>query len=225
MKIPDLIYCADGNQFFHDVAVEAGWLYGCKLPKKPYGPLYMADQNWKKPNRAAYMEALSTYKPKIATVVDWERQEQLPEVLDWAEEASQHVDRVIIIPKVNGGIQQIPERINGKEIILGYSVPTKYGGTQLMIHEFAKRPVHLLGGSPQKQLNTFLHMRNMTDVVSLDCNTMVRMANATCAFWENRRWKTLRAADGSRFDGNGPNEAFRRSIINIMEYWKKLEAK
>lgn len=224
LKIPTLIYCADGTQNFHDMAVGAGWLYGCKLPRsKIYGPLYMADQDWKKPNRASYMKSLSKHRPTIATVVDWESLDQLSEVLDWADEASQYVERIIIIPKVLGGIPKIPLHINGKEIILGYSVPTRYGGTKLTIFEFAKRSVHLLGGSPNKQINTFYHMRGFADVVSLDCNMMVRMANVNCSYWERGKWWTIRSMDGTRFDGHGPNEAFRRSITNIMNYWKDIE--
>lgn len=152
MAAPALIYCADGNARFAEIAVNAGFLYGAQLPPRglPYPP-YFADQNWKNPNRERYMSELAKHRPFMASVLDWERAEQLPEVLDWAEDAAQFVDVVMIIPKVLGGIAKLPRRIGGKPVRLGYSVPTKFGGTAVPYSEFYGWPVHLLGGNPHRQ--------------------------------------------------------------------------
>lgn len=227
MSTPTLIYCGGGNRRFMEIAVSAGFKYGAQLPDTVYGPLYFADQDWRKPNRAAYMTALARHRPVMATVLDWEREEQAPVVLDWAEEAGQYVERVLIVPKVSGGINRLPRRINGRDVVLAYSVPTRYGGTQLGAWEFGGWPVHLLGGSPQAQMHVWRHLHGLCDVVSADGNMASKMATRHCQFWtpgdarhaSNRWWPTLVEADGERSDGDGPYEAFRRSCVNIAAAW------
>lgn len=172
MATVDLIYCADGNKRFAEIAITAGFHYGAQLPNTVYYPVWFADQDWRKPNQAAYMAALREHRPKMATVLDWEHDEQLPEVLAWAEDAASVVERVLIIPKVVGGIPQIPHAIGGKPIILAYSVPTKFAGTGVPVWEFSRRPVHLLGGSPQAQMR----LTEYLNVVSADGNYANKMA-------------------------------------------------
>jgi hypothetical protein len=43
----DLIYCAAGNPRLYQIAHDAGYLYGARLPGTIYGPLHMADQEWR----------------------------------------------------------------------------------------------------------------------------------------------------------------------------------
>lgn len=234
ISAPTLIYCAAGNQRFYEIATKAGFEYGARLPGTTYGPLYFADQDFHNPNRKAYMSALKEKNPTMASVLDLETEDQLTEVLDWAEEAAMYVKQhVMLIPKVFGIIPDLPRRIGGKDVILGYSVPTLYGGTQVPIWEFADWPVHLLGGSPQAQIEIWRYMSCLTDVISIDGNYHNKMAVRHCQFWvpgtatncSNRYWPTLREADGKLWnDGNGgaTYEAFRRSCINIMAAWGKL---
>jgi len=218
------------------IAIDHGFKYGAQLPDTIYHPLYFADQDWKKPDRVAYMAALAEHRPVIATILDWEREGQLPEVLDWAEEAAQFVERVLIVPKVIGGIGQIPRTIGKHPVALAYSVPTRYGGTSVPIWEFAGWPVHLLGGSPQKQMEAYSYLRNIADVISADSNYSCKMATRHTQFWvpgtayyaSNRWWPTLREANGGMIWGSGePDsdalyEAFRRSCENIMTAWQEL---
>lgn len=223
----ELIYCGGGNRRFAQIAIEHGYLYGSQLPETVYFPIHFADQDWKKPNRAAYMAALAKHRPHMASVLDLERADQLDEVLSWAEEAAQHVKVVMIIPKAFGIIPSIPRRIGGAEVRLGYSVPTKFGGTELPVWEFAGWPVHLLGGSPNRQMQLVHYL----DVQSADGNMAQRMATLCCSFYDPSRrtpkgyWATLNAYDGQPWsDGTGsadaPYEAFRRSCENIMRMWK-----
>lgn len=205
----------------------AGYRYGSQLPKTIYGPLFFADQDWKKPNRLAYMAGLQKHRPVMATVLDWERDTQLAEVLDWAEEAASYVERVLIIPKVIGGICLLPRRIGGAEVVLAYSVPTRYGATQVPIWEFGGWPIHLLGGSPQRQMSLWRYLSVIADVVSADGNYALRMATKRCQFWvhgtaynaHDRWWPTLSEADGRNWNGDGPCEAFKRSCFNIRRAW------
>jgi len=225
---PLLIYCAAGNRRFAEIAVAAGWLYGAQLPGTVYpdvAPLWFADQDWKKPDRARYMERLAEHRPQQATVLDLERAEQFSEVMDWAAEAAQYVKRVVIIPKVFGIIPRIPEHVGDADVILGYSVPTRYAGTEVPVWEFARRPVHLLGGSPQAQMK----LRHYLNVFSADGNYANKMATRYCQFWQpgtaryakNRWWPTLREANGGENWGDdAPYEAFRRSCESIIEHWQ-----
>lgn len=233
----DLIYCGGGNRRFAEMAVAAGMLYGAQLPDTVYtdvSPLYFADQDFKNPDRERYMEELARYRPHMATVMDWEQEGQLSEVLSWAEEAAQFVEVVLIVPKVFGGIARLPRKIGGAEVRLGYSVPTRYGGTEVPVWEFAGWPVHLLGGSPHAQMRLFSSL----NVASVDGNMIQKMATRWCMYWvpgdageyaSNRWWPTLREANGGELwgagtpDADAPYEAFRRSCEHTVVAWRNLE--
>ena len=45
MGVPELIYCAGGNQRYAQIAIDAGMGYGVQLPCKAHFPLDFADQN------------------------------------------------------------------------------------------------------------------------------------------------------------------------------------
>lgn len=225
MAIPELIYCADGNPRFAQIAIKAGFVYGAQLPRTIYFDPEFVDQDWKNPDLEKYVAAIAKYRPKMATVLDWERLEQLPEVLAWAETIAPFTETIIIIPKVIGGINRIPKMINNRPIRLGYSVPTSFGGTQVPIWEFGNRPIHLLGGSPQKQFELSYYL----NVLSCDGNMHLKMATKYNAFFNPQKitsrgyWPTLYEFDGRKW-GNGlindaPYEAFRRSCETIKKMW------
>jgi hypothetical protein len=228
MATPDLIYCANGNTDLAQIAINAGFLYGARLPSVFHHPIHFADQDWKNPDKTTYMTELAKHKPHMATVLDLERQDQFNEVLNWAEEAAQHVQIILIIPKFSGAIAQLPRSINGAHIRLAYSVPTRYGGTDVPAWEFLGWPVHLLGGSPQRQMELARYL----NVHSADGNMHQKLAVQFCIFWtpgnaryaNNRYWPKLQEADnGRKWQGlNAHHEAFRRSCQNIVTAWKEL---
>lgn len=247
----ELIFCGGGNRRFYEIATGHGFLYGAQLPDTVYGPLYFADQNWKKPNKDAYLQAIEKHKPIMASILDWEQEDQLPEVLTWAEEAAQFVEVVVIIPKVIGGIERLPRQIGGKPVRLGYSVKTNYGQTPNGIDEFGDWPVHLLGGSPHAQMRLagldpdqarcsaqqVSFFASHLNVVSADGNMHLGMATSYNQFWvpgtaryaSNRWWPTLKEANGGKMWGDGrktadaPYEAFKRSCQNIIKAWRDYE--
>lgn len=232
MRVPELIYCASGNARFAQIAIDTGFKYGAQLPPRGlhFWP-YFVDQDWKNPDRTRYMAELEKHRPFMASVLDWERADQLGEVLGWAEDAAQFAQVIMIIPKVIGGIGLIPRAIGGKPVRLGYSVPTKFSGTQVPVWEFCGWPVHLLGGSPKAQFKTAHYL----DVVSADGNMCQLMATKYCAYFtiervpgaKNHPWPTLKETnnginwgDGSNTAG-APYEAFARSCRNIMQMWEQ----
>lgn len=212
----ELIYCGAGGKRFSYIAHASGFLLGARLPTRVSGRLYFADQDWKKPDRDRYMTGLEKHKPHVATVLDLEREEQLDEVLSWAEDAAAHVSVVCIIPKTSGVIDRLPRSIGGAAVRLAYSVPTKYGGTQVPLWEFSDWPVHLLGGSPAAQMNLFPYL----NVVSADGNSWQRIAVQNCSYWTPGKkpgrngWHHIvpKAKDA-------PYEAMRLSSRNILQAW------
>lgn len=214
---PALIYCADGNPTFARLAVECGWLYGARLPATVYRPVYFADQDWKSPDLRSYAAAVATHKPKVATVLDWEHDDQLPEVLAWAEEIAPYVEQVVVIPKVPGRVDEVPESVGNRPVVLGYSVPTSYGGTTCGVWEFGARPVHLLGGSPQSQWK----LARFMNVVSLDGNMSGQQARRG-RYWSRTKsdkghWQQLSASGDTR--ERPAEECFRRSLVAIRQMW------
>lgn len=221
---PELVYCAGGNARYAAVAIAAGFRYGVQLPKHtPYAALWFADQNWRRPDRARYMAALAQYRPVMASVLDLERHDQIDEVLSWSEEAAQYCERVMIIPKAHGIIRRLPRRVGTADVILGYSVPTRHGGTAVWPEEFAGWPIHLLGGSPHMQMRLTARLRG---VVSADGNMSNKMSHAG-RFWSAEKgpkghWRNLREI-GVDLPTDNNLEAFRRSCENIMTAWRNLE--
>jgi hypothetical protein len=218
----ELVMCAGKNARFAAAALAHGWHYGAQLPCTTYAPVWFADQDWKKPGRTRYMSALAQHRPHSATVLDLEHEHQLGEVLSWAEEAAQYVQRVVIIPKAFGIIDRIPGQIGNADVVLGYSVPTRFGGTEVPIWEFGQRPVHLLGGSPQKQMTLYRYL----NVVSADGNMSSKMATTWGSFWRREKgskghWVNLREI-GRGDEHDAPYTAFELSMQNIMQEWRQL---
>lgn len=218
-----LIYCAAGNRRFSEIAAAEGFLLGAQLPGTVYSPPFFCDQNWKKPDRHRYMAGLAEHRPQMATVIDWEREEQFSEVMDWAEEAAQYTCNVLIIPKIPDTVERIPFFIGGKPVVIGFSVPTRFGGTCVPIWELEGRNVHLLGGSPQRQMREYAAISGIACVVSADGNMAQKLAVQRCLYWRSQssgrdgHWARLNYA----VKHDAPYEAFTRSCRNIREAWSK----
>jgi hypothetical protein len=220
-----LVYCADGNNVFAEIAKLYNYLYGAQPLKTFYLPLEFADVDPNAiPPRDKYIAAIKKYCPEMATVRDWSIASELSDVLGWAEEIAPFVEKIIIIPKVIDGISKLPKFVGGKKVILGYSVPTTHGGTSVPIWEFAGWPVHLLGGSPQAQMM----MARYLNVVSCDGNMAAKMARgqtragAVCVWKPDKRdkghWQQLSKYNG--YIGNdSPYVAWEISCKNIALSW------
>lgn len=233
MDTPTLIYCAAGNARFAEIAISHGYLYGACLPNKVYFPPAFADQDWRAFNRAetdqkraelrkAYFATLERFRPRLATVLDWEREEQFNEVMSWADEASQWVtEAVIIIPKVVGGIKRLPYKVNGRQVRLGYSAASTFSGTPVSISEFRHWPVHCLGGSIKDQMD----VARKTDCRSADGNFIQQMARKNCQFFSpsrparNTSWPTLKEA-GIYIKRDAPYVAFNLTCIGVPMFWR-----
>ena len=196
-KSVDLYYSA-GNMPFHSgdpettflqntvqvmccLAVRSGWGYGTRSSDLACGAcgIYamhrpgFIDNHYENYDHKRHVAVVKHWEPKYATVRDVMSERQCedsgipyyaPEqIFEWADELSEYAENVIVIPKTVKSIDKVPE-----QYVLGYSVPTSYGGTPLPIEAFKGRRVHLLGGSPSKQIRYWQAMPD--DVVSMDNN-------------------------------------------------------
>lgn len=248
MEIPELIFCGDGNARYARIAIEADFTYGAQLPNTVYFDPDFVDQNWKKPDFATYILSLNKYRPnKLATVLDIENQEQLPEVLKWAKWARFYVETLIIIPKVQGIIKRLPTEVEEIPVRLAFSYPSGYGKAPWsMLYEIANWPngIHILGGPPHGAYSIAQGMLPLPyrkpcldlflqgiDVRSVDGNMFMKMANRFNAFFDFEKqtprgiWPTLKDFDGEKWgDGSdkadAPYEAFKRSCESIQAMWK-----
>ena len=192
------------------IASDLGWRPGARytnlrdirgLPFADYGFL---DIHWKKYNFSQHIRAAEIHRPLFTVARDVESLADLHSILREAEQLREYARHVIIVPKAIEFVGKI-ERLIPKEYVLGFSVPTKYGGTRISPTEF-KRPVHLLGGRPDVQRR----LANLMPVISVDCNRF-----------------TLDAAFGDYFDGDkfrphpegGYHRCLRDSIANIDFLW------
>lgn len=179
---PDMIYTFSQSDGSCCMAYDAGLYYGSRTVKSVVcerHPVTFMDNEWKDYDHNVHLEAVAKYRPRYSTVLDVLTKGQcdlmglpyvpLDQILKWAEELEQYADNVIVIPKYDC-IDQIPEKY-----MLGYSVPSSYGGTPLSFDRFAGRRVHLLGGSVRSQY--YLWTQYPKEVVSIDTNYVHLISN------------------------------------------------
>ena len=151
--------------------------------------LVFIDNEYKNYDHEFHMKVLEFHRPKYATVRDIMTEAQceaagiayypFEQVMEFAAEAAQYAENVIVIPKYDC-FDRIPD-----EYVLGYSVPSSYGGTPVPAEKFRGRRVHLLGGSWKRQLE-YLHFLG-DDVVSLDTNWIHKVAQYGHFVWPDGR--------------------------------------
>lgn len=220
MAMVYLIYCADGSTKYAPIALEEGFLYGCRSDGKPsQSVVSFIDINWKtiNPQYLEYhLEVTKQHRPIFSVAPDIEDLRKLDKTLQYAELLSKYSKYVIIVPKADGVLDQLPHK---DWIIVGYSVPTKYAGADLLgMWDMQEWPVHLLGGSPQAQL----HIAHYLNVVSADGNSS-QLAAARGVFWSAKTGGWISRSPEIPLGPDLPYRAFRRSCQEIKKAWDRLE--
>lgn len=210
----DIIYCAGGNPRFAHIAQAAGMMVGHRSGDTFHFPPQFLDLDWENPDLDQHLALAKEHRPKYVVA---------PDIVEWpyphweyAQELLAYSENVIVVPKVQGIIPEIPS-----DFLLGYSVPTSYAGTDTPFWELAGRPIHILGGDPHKQLELWRYLPG--DVVSADCNILNKMATTRCLAWMRRKgteghWHRLHWLIG-RTPRTAPYIAFTISAFEIMEAW------
>lgn len=183
-RVEVILTIANQPNFILDFAEYLGFKLGInsnsQIPQSR--DIVFVDNDFKNYDFEKHLRVVKKVRPKYATVRDYIPQTlckqqgikyySLEEILEQAEELSKYAENIIIIPKDRNVIFKIPD-----DYILGYSVPTEYGGSPFSIKEFQGRRVHLLGGSPELQYVLAVENKN---VVSLDNNYILSISNRFC---------------------------------------------
>lgn len=190
------------------IASQNGWLPSARYTNlrdvKSFEKIHFIDIDFKNYSFTKHLEAVKTCSPHLTVARDIFDLDDLDIILKEAEVLNKYADKVIIVPK-DVKFRGIIDTLIPKQYLLGYSVPTKYGGTELEPEEF-KRPTHLLGGRPDTQRK----LASKINTYSFDCNRF-----------------TLDASFGDYFVGDrfkphpegGYDNCIRDSIKKINEIW------
>jgi hypothetical protein len=206
------IICA--SEKITKIALKYGWLPGANYNNlrniKNYEIVGMIDIEWSNYNFKKHLEVVRKIKPIFTVAKDIMNINELDKIIDQAYELNDWCENVIIVPK-DLALKDNLEKLIPKDFIFGYSIPTKYGSTNIPIESF-KRTVHLLGGRPEIQRK----LADKLNVASIDLNRIVHDAYY-----------------GDYFDGEifrpHPNGGFYQcitdSIKNINNLWKDYKNK
>jgi len=174
-----------------------------------FANLGFLDVPWKRYRFDLHVEAVKRTRPFMTVARDVEAAQDLEDILREGEQLQAFCDYVVVVPK-DRRLGPDLDRLIPPHMILGYSVPTRYGSTPIPTKYFT-RPVHLLGGRPDVQRR----LADSMPVVSVDCNRF-----------------TLDARFGDFFDGEkfrphprgGYLSCLRDSIRNIGNLWVDYNA-
>jgi len=209
---PVLKFVTHSKQTLH-IARSFGWHSGARYTNlrdvRELKTLGFLDIDWKNYSFKHHLAAAKIRKPFLTIARDVEFIEDLPQILDEASQIAEFSSHVAIVPKDIKLADKLQSDIP-ENFVLGYSVPTKYGGTAIPPQCF-NRPTHLLGGRPDVQRR----LAEAMPVVSFDCNRF-----------------TLDARFGDYFDGQifrpHPTGGYLRcledSVANITALWSSYEA-
>jgi hypothetical protein len=196
-----------------EIAVAQGWLPGARYTNlrdvRRQTKLGFLDIDWKRYDFDRHLETAARLRPLMTVARDVEERRNLKKIIDQAYKLLEFASYVVVVPKDPSLAQNLCKLIPS-EFILGFSVPTRYGGTHIAPAAFS-RPVHLLGGRPDVQRR----MANLMPVFSIDANRF-----------------TLDAAFGDFFDGDifrpHPQGGYRNCLIdsvkNITALWENYAA-
>jgi hypothetical protein len=146
------------------------------------------DIHWKQYCFASHLSAAKRTRPHITVARDIEDIGLLDEILCEAQQLRRYARHVVIVPKDPRLGRRMESRIP-KDFLLGYSCPTRYGGTTIPPDRFI-RPVHILGGRPDVQRR----LADAMPVYSFDCNRFTLDA-AFGYFFDGQRFRLLEVDD------------------------------
>lgn len=196
------------------LAIEFGWLAGASYTNlrdiRGIEQIGLIDVDWKRYDFKKHLQAVKSCRPILTIAKDVLKASELNRTLEQGYELLEWSQAVIVVPKAPRLGPELCDLIPS-QFILGYSVPTRYGGTKIPLDCFRRRPVHLLGGRPDVQRQ----IAERLTVVSLDVNRF-----------------TLDARYGDFFDGEifrphprgGYHRCLRDSLHNINALWSNYQA-
>lgn len=164
------------SKFVIDRALPKGWVAGARYTNlrdvRHLSSVYFVDIDWQRYDFERHLKAVEKVRPQLTVARDITDADDLPEIVREAELLAQYSGRVILVPKDQRLADE--RRLGVPQMFrIGYSVPTRYGGTGICPSRFTG-DVHLLGGRPDVQRE----LANVMAVASLDGN---RFFDVSCA--------------------------------------------
>jgi len=156
-------------------------------------PVGMLDNDFRNPNLDRFVDRFFEHEPWVGVIGDVYERDDVDDHVAAAREiqASYPEAELIIVPKSRSVIDAVPD-----DIVPGYS----RGYADRLAHEFSEptdwrgRHVHILGGSPPKQLEAIQQLTRPTlsadppaDIVGVDWNGLHRGAQFG-EFWTADGW-------------------------------------
>jgi hypothetical protein len=145
-----------------------GWYPGARYTNlrtvKTFNRIGFLDIELRRYDFRRHIAAAEKAKPILTVARDILDLRALDSIINEVKQLQNYAEYIIMVPKGPKFCRRVA-RYLPEGVILGYSVPTRYGGTDVPVTEFV-RPVHVLGGSPSLQRR----LGDELDVVSIDCN-------------------------------------------------------
>lgn len=192
-----------------NLARQAGWYAGASYVRlrdiRGIKPVGFIDIDWKNYDFKRHLKAVKDHRPLVTVANDLVCLSHFDRTLEQAYELLEWAKYVVVVPKDMRLGPDLAQLIP-KDFVVGYSVPTRFGGTRIPLEYFRRRRIHLLGGRPDVQRK----LADSLNVFSLDVNRF-----------------TLDAKFGDYFDGEmfrphplgGYHRCLRDSIRNIEALW------
>lgn len=182
-------------------------------------PATFIDIEYRRPDFERHLAVVAEYRPRYATVPDLSEQRvdlaDIHRALEQRDRLASSCDVPLIVPKLPGQLALLPP-----EVAVGYSIPSSYGGAQYPLWELAGRRVHLLGGSPKKQVEMYRYLSAIGEVTSCDGNYAQLMATRYAEYWNGKRWIDHPENHSGKKDLY--QDCWRRSCRQILNDWRTL---
>lgn len=225
---------ADHVAFLHRVpfaldAFQLGFLTGfredCSYQQQQYTglelPVGMLDNDFRDPDLDRYIDRFFRHEPRVGVIGDAYDVDEVDDYVAAAREirGSYPEADLVIVPKCRAAIHAIPE-----DLVVGYS----RGYADRLADEFSEptdwrgRRVHILSGSPHKQLEVIDQLTRPTltddppaDIVGLDWNGLHRGAQFG-EFWTPNGWDD----SGRDADHMTVRKTMRHGLAWVREFWQ-----
>lgn len=106
------------------------------------------DNNFDDPDEMRIVKAVDRTEPAFVVLPDIYECDTVDSIIDFGIAIQSQYDTTpIVVPKCDVAEEKIPE-----DWVIGFSVPSGYGGTEIPITKWRNHRIHLLGGSPKNQI-------------------------------------------------------------------------
>jgi GNAT superfamily N-acetyltransferase len=185
-ELPILSILVKGNnRQMPEVSRASGMAYGTRHIETPRDWPLMVDIHWRDYDWQDYMDKIAEWRPVMAMVPDYEYPSQRRQLYQHIRDLkAAGVLRIMVCPKFAGAVAHIPSWC-----LVAVSIPSSYAGFIPEFQELVGRRVHLLGGSPKKQIEMIIRLRGVgIDVTSTDGNSHIKTSQWGHVF-DGRVWK------------------------------------